>query len=404
MNVISRAVAAALFSAAAMGAAAPAAAQASAGVIKIGFITDMSGIFADIDGAGGVEAIRMAIADFGGTVLGKKIELLVADHQNKADIAANKAREWIDQQGIDMIAAGTNSSANLSIAKIASEKKRPFLALGGMSARLSNEDCTPYTVQYAVDTVALARGTGGAMMAQGGKTWFFLTADYAFGHSLEKDTTEVIKDKGGTVLGSVKYPLAAADFSSFLLQALGTKAEVLGLASGSGDNVNAIKGAREFGLTRNMKLAGLLMFINDTHSLGLDTAQGMYLTEGWYWDQSPESRAWAKRFFEKMKKMPSLLQAGDYSATMHYLKAVKAAGTVDADKVMAKMRELKVNDMFARNGVVRPDGRMVYDLSLMQIKSPGESKYPWDYYKMVQKISGDQAFTTKTESKCSLWK
>ncbi|MDB5840634.1 MAG: Amino acid/amide transporter substrate-binding protein family [Herminiimonas sp.] len=404
MSIKLKSVALAVSGALAIGIAAPAAAQISGDSVKIGFITDMSGIFADIDGPGGVEAIKMAIADFGGTVLGKKIELLVADNQNKADIAANKTREWIDQQGLDMVVGGTNSSASLAIAKIAGEKKRPFMAVGAITARLTNEDCTPYTVHYAVDTVALARGTGGAMVEQGGKSWFFLTADYAFGQSLEKDTSDVIKAKGGNVLGSVKYPLAASDFSSFLLQAQGSKAQVLGLASGSGDNVNAIKGAREFGLTKSMKLAGLLMFINDTHALGLDTAQGMYLTEGWYWDQSQESRAWARRFFEKMKKMPSLLQAGDYSATMHYLTAIKAAGTDDPDKVMAKMKELKINDMFAKNGVVRPDGRMVYDMSLMQIKAPSESKYPWDYYKLVQKIPGAQAYTTKAETKCSLWK
>jgi len=388
----------------AFGAAGSASAQISGDVIRIGLITDMSGLYADIDGPGGVEAIRMAIADFGGNINGKKIELVTADHQNKADIAASKAREWFDQQGLDMLVGGTNSGANLSMAKVASEKKRPFISVGAATARLTNEECSPYTVHYAYDTVALAKGTGAAIVKQGGKDWYFLTADYAFGASLEKDTSDVVKAAGGRVVGSVKHPLSASDFSSFLLQAQSSKAQILGLANAGGDTVNSIKAANEFGITKSMKLAGLLMFINDVHSLGLNLTQGMYLTDGWYWDLNEDTRKWSKRYFEKMKKMPSMLQAADYSATMHYLNAVKAAGTDDPDKVMAQMKKTKINDFFAKNGEIRPDGRMTHDMYLMEVKKQADSKYPWDYYKVVQTIPADQAWTTKADSKCALWK
>ena len=379
-------------------------AQVSGDTIKIGLITDMSGLYTDIDGAGGAEAVKMAIADFGGTLNGKKIEFVSADHQNKADIAGSKAREWFDQQGVDLLIGGTNSGANLAMAKIAAEKKKVFISIGAGSARLTNEECTPYTVHYAYDTVALARGTGGAIAKQGGKNWFFLTADYAFGASLEKDTAEVVKANGGKVLGSVKHPLSASDFSSFLLQAQSSKAQILGLANAGGDAINAIKAANEFGITKSMKLAGLLIFINDVHTLGLNTTQGMYLTDSWYWDQSPESRAWSKRYFAKMKKSPSSLQAADYSATMTYLNAVKAIGTDDSDKVMAQLRKTKISDMYTKNGEIRGDGLMVHDMYLMEVKKPSESKYPWDYYKVVATIPGAQAYTTKAETKCAAWK
>jgi branched-chain amino acid transport system substrate-binding protein len=384
--------------------AAPASAQVSGDVIKIGMITDMSGVYSDVDGPGGAEAVRMAIADFGGKVAGKKIEFIVADHQNKADIAAGKAREWFDQQGVDMLIGGTNSGANLAMAKVAAEKKRPFIAIGAGSSRLTNEECTPYTVHYAYDTVALARVTGATITKQGGKSWYFMTADYAFGASLEKDTAEVVKTNGGKVLGSVKHPLSASDFSSFLLQAQSSKAQILGLANAGGDTINAIKAANEFGITKTMKLAGLLMFINDIHSLGLNLTQGMYLTDGWYWDLNKESREWSQKYFAKMKKEPSMLQAADYSATMHYLNAVKATGSDDGDKVMAEMKKTKIHDFFTKDGVIRPDGRMVHDMYLMEVKKQSESKYPWDYYKVVQTVPGEQAYVTKAESKCSLWK
>ncbi|NVM76844.1 branched-chain amino acid transport system substrate-binding protein [Duganella sp. SG902] len=379
-------------------------AQISGDTVKIGFITDMSGLYTDIDGAGGAEAIKMAIADAGGNINGKKIEFISADHQNKADIAASKAREWFDQQGVDMLIGGTNSGANLAMAKIAAEKKKVFISIGAGSARLTNEECTPYTIHYAYDTIALARGTGGAIVKQGGKNWYFMTADYAFGQSLEKDTAEVVKAGGGKVLGAVKHPLSASDFSSFLLQAQSSGAQILGLANAGGDAINSIKAANEFGITKKMKLAGLLIFINDVHSLGLNLTQGMYLTDGWYWDANPETREWSKRYFSKMKKEPSMLQAADFSAASNYLKAVKAVGTDDADKVIAYLKANKINDMFAKNGVIRPDGRMVHDMYLMEVKKPAESKYPWDYYKVVATIPGDQAYATKAETKCSLWK
>ncbi|MCV2371060.1 ABC transporter substrate-binding protein [Roseateles oligotrophus] len=394
----------ALASIASLGLASAAQAQISGDTVKIGFITDMSSVYADIDGAGGVEAIKMAIADMKGMAGGKKIELIFADHQNKADVAASKAREWIDTQGVDMLIGGTNSGANLAMAKIAAEKKRPFMVIGAGSARLTNEDCTPYTIHYAYDTVALANGTGSAVTKGGGKSWFFLTADYAFGASLQSDTATVVGKTGGQVLGSVKHPLNANDFSSFLLQAQGSKAQVLGLANAGGDTINAIKAANEFGITKTMKLAGLLMFINDIHSLGLKTTEGMYLTDSWYWNQSPEAREWSRRFFEKMKRMPSSLQAADYSAAMHYLKAVDAIKTDDADKVIGKMKDTPINDFYVKGSIRKEDGRGIHDMFLLQVKSPKESTEPWDYFKVVTRIPGDDAFTKLADSKCPLVK
>ena len=379
-------------------------AQISGDVVKIGFLTDLSGVYSDIDGQGGIEAVKMAIADFGGTVNGKKIELITADHQNKADLAGSKAREWFDQQGVDMLIAGTNSGTNLAMSKVGAEKKKLVIAVGGGTARLTNEECTPYTIHYAYDTVALAKVTGSAVVKQGGKSWFFLTADYAFGQSLESDTSRVVKAEGGTVLGDVKHPLSASDFSSFLLQAQASKAQILGLANAGLDTVNSIKAANEFGITKTMKLAGLLMFISDVHSLGLNLTQGMYLTDSWYWDQNDETRKWAKRYFEKMKKEPTSLHAADYSAVTQYLNAVKATGTDDPDKVMAYLKKAKINDMYAKGGYIREDGSMIHPMYLMQVKAQSESKYPWDYYKVVQTFLGELAFTTMAETKCSLWK
>ncbi|MGC4079093.1 MAG: ABC transporter substrate-binding protein [Rubrivivax sp.] len=379
-------------------------AQISGDVIRIGLITDMSGLYSDIDGAGGVEAIRMAVADAGGSIAGKKIEVLFADHQNKADVAAAKAREWFDTQGLDLLIGGTNSGTSLAMAKVAAEKKKPFIAVGAGTSALTNEQCNAYTVHWAYDTVALAKGTGTAVVKAGGKSWYFLTADYAFGQQLQNDTTTALKAAGGNVVGSVKHPLAATDFSSFLLQAQASKAQILGLANAGGDTINAIKAANEFGITKSMKLAGLLVFINDIHSLGLKTTQGMYLTDSWYWNRDAETRAWGRRFFEKMKRMPSSLQAGDYSVALNYLNAVKAIGSDDGDKVLAQLRKTKVNDMFAKNGYVRGDGRMVHDMYLMQVKAPDKSTEPWDYYNVVQTFKGEEAWTTKAESKCALWK
>ena len=394
----------AAFGAASLIAAAPAQAQVSGDVIRIGFITDMSGLYSDIDGQGGVEAIKMAIADAGGAINGKKIEIVFADHQNKPDVAAAKAREWFDTQGVDMLIAGTNSGTSLAMAKVAQEKKKLFVSVGAGSSALTNEQCSPYTVHWAYDTVALAKGTGNSVVKAGGKSWYFLQADYAFGAALANDTAAVVKAAGGSVVGSVKHPLSASDFSSFLLQAQSSKAQILGLANAGGDTINAVKAANEFGITKTMKLAGLLMFINDVHSLGLKVTQGMYLTDSWYWNQNLETRAWSRRFFEKMKRMPSSLHAGDYSSAAQYLAAVKAVGSDDTDKVLAHMRKTKVNDMFAKNAWIREDGTLVHDMYLMQVKTPEQSKEPWDYYNVIETIKGEAAWTTKAETKCAAWK
>ncbi len=388
----------------ALGFAGAAQAQISGDVVRIGIITDMSGVYADIDGQGGVEAIKMAIADAGGSVAGKKIELVYADHQNKPDVAAAKAREWFDTNGLDMLIGGTNSGTNLAMAKVAQEKHKIFISVGGGTSALTNEQCTPTTIHWAYDTTALAKGTGGAVTKAGGKTWYFLQADYAFGAALEADTAKVVEANGGKVLGVVKHPLSASDFSSFLLQAQASKAQILGLANAGGDTVNAIKAANEFGITKTMKIAGLLMFIQDVHALGLKTTQGMYLTDSWYWNHTPESRAFGRRYFDVMKKMPGSLQAGDYSAAWNYLLAVKAAGSDDTDKVLAAMKAAKVNDLFTKGGWIRGDGSMIHDMYLMQVKTPEASKEPWDYYNVVQTIAGEAAWTTKAESRCAAWK
>jgi len=324
------------------------AARISDGVVKIGLILDMSSLYADITGEGSATAARMAVEDFGGKVLGAPIEVIVADHQNKAEIAATTAREWYDARKVDAIADVAASATALAALEVARQKNRVILFSGPGSTRLTNENCTPVSVHYAYDTYALAVGTGRGVLKTGGDTWFFLTADYAFGHSLEKDTSEVLRAEGGKIIGSVRHPLNASDFSSFLLQAQASKAKIIGLANAGGDTINAIKAANEFGITKTQKLAGLLVFINDIHALGLATTQGMLLTESYYWDMNDESRKWARRFFEKMKKMPNMVQAGTYSSITHYLKAVQAAGTDETAAVMAKMKSAPINDFFAR--------------------------------------------------------
>ena len=384
-------------------AAGPAVAQTDGDVVRIGVLADMSGLYSDMGGSGLVEAVKMAAADMGGQLKGKKIEVVSANHTAKPDVASTKAREWFDTQGVDMIISGPSSGTSLAIANIAAEKKKIVMVTGGVAAQLTNENCSPYTVHYLYDTVALARGTGAAMTRQGGKTWYFLTVDYAFGTSLEQETTKVIQANGGRVLGSVRHPLSATDFSSFLLQAQASKAQVLGLANAGGDTINSIKAASEFGITPSMKIAGLMLFITDVHSLGLKLTQGINLTEAWYWDSDDKTRQWAGRFFEKMKKMPTSMQAASYSAALQYLKAVQATGTDSADPVMAQLRKQKIDDMYTGNGHIREDGRMVHDLQLMEVKSPAESKRPWDYYKPIQRIPAEQAFASKAESRCKLW-
>jgi len=372
--------------------------------IKIGFITDGSSLYSDIDGIGGKEAMEMAIADFGGSVLGRKVEILYADHQNKADIAAGKAREWIDQEGVNVIFGGTNSGTALATSKVTAEKKRIYINNGAGTSALTNEQCTPYTIHYTYDTIALANVTGKAMLEKGNKNWFFLTADYAFGEQLQKDASKVVNDNGGKVLGAVKHPLNASDFSSFLLQAQNSKAQVLGMANAGGDTINSVKAANEFGINKTMKLAGLLVFITDVHSIGIKNASGLLATEAWYWDLNDETRAFAGRFIQKMKRMPTSVHAGDYSSMLTYLKAVKAAGTDNPDKVMAELQKIKINDMFTKGGYIRKDGTMMHDMYLFEVKKPEEVTKPWDYYRVVKKLPGEQAFNTLAESKCSLIK
>jgi branched-chain amino acid transport system substrate-binding protein len=360
--------------------------------VVIGAIEDLSGVYSDNGGVGGIEASKLAISDFGGSVIGRKIVLLSADHQNKADVGASKAREWTDQRGLNMLLGGANTGVALAMAKIIAAKKVPYFVVGSAGASLVNEDCTAYTVQYVYNTTALANGTASTITKSGGKTWYYLTADYTFGSQLQAAASKVVEVNGGKNLGAVRVPLATADFSSFLLQAQASGAQVLGLANAGDDFINSLKSANEFGLTRTMKPAGLLVFINNIDGLGLKTAQGLILTTAWYWDLNAATREFGQRYFDKMKKFPSMIQAGYYSATMTYLNAVKAAGTTDADQVMTELKKMKINDMFTQGGYVRSDGVMIHNMYVMQVKSPQESKYPWDYFKVVKVMSGEEAF------------
>ena len=377
-------------------------AQAAPNQVVIGDIDDMSGLYADVIGEGGVEAVKMAIADFGGTVLGNKIEFMVTDHQNKPDVGAQKFREWADRDGLTMVLGGSNTGVSLALATVAKEKKTPFFAIGAAGASLTGKDCTPYTVHYAYDTTALGNGTATTMVKEGGKSWFFLTADYAFGTQLQEAAAKVVEANGGKVVGAVRVPLSASDFSSFLLQAQNSGAQVLGLANAGNDFTNSLKAFDEFGLSRTMKPAALLAFLSDIHALGLKTAQGLYLTTGWYWDLNDKTRAFSKRYFEKTKREPTMNQAAYYSATLTYLNAVKAANTTDPDKVMAELHKTTIDDMFASGGKIRADGLMEHEMYIMQVKKPEESKYPWDYYRLVQTMSGEEAFGKPGDSACPL--
>jgi branched-chain amino acid transport system substrate-binding protein len=371
--------------------------------MRIGFLTDMSGAYADLDGKNGAMAIQMAIDDFGGKVNGMPIELLTADNQNKADVAASKAREWMDTQNIRMLIGGTNSSAALAEARLAQEKKRVFIANGPGTSALTNESCSPYTIHYAWDTVALARGTASAMLKQGYKNWYFLAADYAFGEALQRDATGVIKAGGSQVAGAARHPLNASDFSSYLLQAQSSNAQILGIANGGSDMINALKASKEFGIDKKMKVASLLLFTTDVHSMGLKNAEGLLFTTSWDWNLNDATRKFGQRFFEKAKRMPTEIQAANYSATMNYLKAAQAIQSTDADKIMDYLKKTKLDDFYAK-GYIRADGRYVHDMYLMQVKSPAESKLPWDYVKLVATIAGEEVFTSKSESRCALWK
>lgn len=377
--------------------------QVSDNVIKVGVLTDMTGAYSDLAGPGSVIAAQMAAEDFGGKILGKPIVIISADHQNKPDVASGIARKWFDEEQVDAVADLVTSSTALAVMPVAAEKKRITLLSGPGSTPIAGEKCTAYNVHYTYNTYAMAAGTGRAVVQKGGKTWFFITADYVFGKSLEADTSKVVTASGGKVLGDVKAPFPTTDFSSYLLQAQSSGAQVIGLANAGADTINAIKQANEFGITPKQSLAGLLVFLSDIHSLGLPTAKGMYLTTAFYWDRDDASRRWSKRFFDRHHKMPTMVQAGVYSELIHYFAAIKAAGTDNSDKVMAKMREMPVNDFFARNGHIGADGLHRHDMYLAQVKTPAESKYPWDYYKIVKTIPAAEAFEPP-DPKCPLVK
>jgi branched-chain amino acid transport system substrate-binding protein len=391
--------------AAALAMSATAALAQSKPPLKLGGILDMSSLYADITGAGSETAAKMAVEDFGGEVLGRKVEIIAADHLNKADLAANIARDMLDNQGVEMIFDVAASATALAAGEIAKARNKIIMFNGPGSIRLTNEACGPYTIHYVFDTFAQANVTGLAAVKQGLDSWYFLTADYAFGQDLEKDTTNVVLKSGGKVLGAVRHPLNTSDFSSFLLQAQASKAKVIGLANAGGDTINAIKQASEFGLTKSgQRLSPLLAFVTDIDSVGLETAQGLLLAEAFYWDLNDDTRAFSKRFMERVKRVPTSAQAGVYSSVTHYLKAVKAAGTTDSAAVIKVMKETPVNDMFARNGKIRDDGRMVHDMYLFEVKKPSESKARWDDYKLLATIPGNEAFQSLEASRCPLVK
>lgn len=379
--------------------------RVSDNVVRIGVLTDMSGQFSHESGKGSVTAVQMAVEDFGGKVLNMPIEVISADHLNKPDIALAKAREWYDAQKVDMITNLINSAIALGVVNVAKERNRIAIVNGSGSSRLTNDSCTPNSIHYAYDTYALANGTARALLEKGADSWFFLTADYAFGHALEADTSAILKARNGKVVGSVRYPVETSDHSSFLLRAQDSKAKVVAMAGSGTSFVNAVKSAHEFGIgSGGQTVAGLLVWLTDVHSLGLETAQGMLLTDAFYWDRDEKTRAWSKRFFERMKRMPHMGDAGDYSSTMHYLKAIQTAGTDEATAVMAKMKATPVDDFFASNGRIREDGRMIHDMYVYEVKKPSESKYPWDYYKLRATVPADIAFRPLAESACPLVK
>jgi len=379
------------------------AAGVSDDIVKIGILNDQSGVYADFGGKWSYEAAKMAVEDFGGTVLDKKIEVITADHQNKPDVAANIARQWYDEDKVDAIMELTTSSVALAVQGISKEKKKIDIVTGAATTALTGDQCSPYGFHWAYDTHALAVGTGGALVENGGDTWYFLTADYAFGYSLEEQTSKFVTDNGGKVLGSVRHPLSSTDFSSFLLQAQASGAKVIGLADAGLDTANAIKQASEFGIVQGgQRLAALLFTLSEVHGLGAEAAQGLSLTEGFYWDRNDESRKFGERFHDRTGRMPNMIQAGTYSAVLQYLKAVKEVGTDETEAVSKALHEMPVNDVFAHNGKVGANGRMIYDMYLMEVKKPSEMKGDWDYYNVLATVPGDKAFIKPSESGCAL--
>ena len=377
-------------------------AQVSDGVVKIGVLTDMTGLYSDLSGRGSVAAAQMAVEDFGGKVMGKRIEVVAADHQNKPDVGAGIARRWFDLERVDAIADVPTSSVAFAVQEIARQKNRALLISSSGSSDLTGKACSPFSVHWTYDTYALSHAVGNALLKRGADTWFFLTADYAFGLALEKDARAVVEAGGGKVLGSVRHPQDTSDFSSFLLQAQRSKAKIVALANAGGDTVNSIKQAQEFGITPKQQIVGLLTYISDVHSLGLQNAQGLLLASAFYWDMNEETRAWAKRFIARVNKVPTMANAGVYGAVLHYLKAIEAAKTDQATVVVSTMKKIPVNDFFTKNGSVREDGRVMRNLYLFQVKTPGESKYKYDYYKLLDTIPAEKAFRPLSEGNCPL--
>jgi branched-chain amino acid transport system substrate-binding protein len=377
-------------------------AQLSDNAVRIGVMNDMTGLFADLAGPGSVEAARMAVADFGGTVLGRPIEVVGGDHQNKADVGAALARRWYDQDGVDVIMDLPNSGVALAVQQIGREKRRVVIHSSAAASDLTGRACSPYGIQWAFDSYALATGTANALLQRGGSSWFFLTVDYAVGHAFERDVSAVVNARGGRVVGGIRHPLNTADFSSFLLQAQSSRARVLAFANAGGDLSNSIKQAASFGLFRSMTPVGIMVFLTDIHAIGLQDAQGLMLTNSFYWDMNDEARAWSRRFFEKIHRMPTMPQAGVYTATLHYLRAIQAAGTDDPDKVMTQMRATPINDFMTHDGHIREDGRVLRDFYLFQVKKPEESSGPWDYYKLVATVPAEVAARPLNEGGCPL--
>jgi branched-chain amino acid transport system substrate-binding protein len=375
---------------------------AEAAPLKIGVLTDMSSLYADNGGPGSVPAAQMAVDDFGGTVLGRKIVVVSADHQNKADVGGAIARRWIDNEDVEAILDVPNSAVALAVQGITREKNKVFLATGAATSRLTGDECSPTGIHWTYDTYALSQGTTKAVSKLGFRNWYFLSADYSLGAQLEADSRKVIAAQGGKVVGSVKHPVNTPDFSSFLLQAQSSNADVIALADAGGDFINAVKQASEFGITKSQKLVGLLVFIADIHSLGLPSAQGLILSSAFYWDMNDETRAWSKRFIDKTQKVPTMIHAGTYGAVMHYLKAIEKAGSVDGPAVAREMRAMPVNDFMTKNGKIRADGRLVRDMYLFRVKSPEESKYKFDYYQYLATIPGNEAFRPEEEGGCHL--
>ncbi|SEI75387.1 branched-chain amino acid transport system substrate-binding protein [Allopseudospirillum japonicum] len=371
--------------------------------IRVAYLADMSGTYSALSGPGGLEAAKMAIEDIGGSINGKKITIVSADDQNKPDIGANKVRQWIDVDNIDMVAGMVASSVTIAVNKVVEQKNKISLVSGSAASSITNEYCTPNSIHWVYDTYALAHGTAKAVVQEGGKSWFMLTADYAFGHALERDVEKVVQENGGEIVDKVRHPFPTSDFSSFILQAQGSGAQVIGLANAGADTTNSLKTASEFGITQaGQKLAGLLIFLNDVHSLGLKVTQGLQLTTGFYWDRTEETRAWSQRYFERTGRMPTMVQAGVYSSLMHYFKAVQAADTDETQAVLQQMRDTPVNDFFAQNGKIRIDGRMVHDMYLAEVKKPADSTNEWDLYKVLRTIPGDEAYRPLSESQCKL--